>query len=75
MRVSQDVTVKILSNFRYRPLARFYCEEEDLDYRRVEVSRLGDKSVCYPPTSVPVTWSLQVLPLDLKRSPDAIRHK
>jgi hypothetical protein len=34
-----------------------------------------DKSVCYPPTSVPVTWSLQVFPLDLKRSPDAIRHK
>jgi len=34
-----------------------------------------DKTTCYPPTSVPVTWQLQVLPLDLKRSPDAIRHK
>jgi hypothetical protein len=33
------------------------------------------KFLRYPPTSVPVTWSLQVLPLDLKRSPDAIRHK
>jgi len=34
-----------------------------------------DKTVCYPPTSVPVMWSLQVFPLDLKRSPDAIRHR
>jgi hypothetical protein len=34
-----------------------------------------DKTVCYPPTSVPVMWSLKVFPLDLKRSPDAIRHR
>jgi hypothetical protein len=34
-----------------------------------------DDKVCYPPASVPVMWNLQVLPLDLKRSPEAIRHK
>jgi hypothetical protein len=34
-----------------------------------------DKRVCYPPASVPVKWSLRVLPLDLKRSPEDIRHK
>ena len=34
-----------------------------------------DQTVCYPPTSVPVKWQLQILPLDLKRSPEAIRHK
>jgi hypothetical protein len=34
-----------------------------------------DDKVCYPPASVPVMWTLQVLPLDLKRSPEAIRHK
>ena len=34
-----------------------------------------DQTVCYPPTSVPVSWQLQILPLDLKRSPGAIRHK
>jgi peroxiredoxin len=34
-----------------------------------------DKTVCYPPTSVPVSWSLRVFPLDLERSPDGIRHK
>lgn len=34
-----------------------------------------DKTVCYPPTSLPVMWSLKVFPLDLKRSPEAIRHQ
>lgn len=34
-----------------------------------------DHRVCYPPASVPVTWSVKVLPLDLKRAPDDIRHK
>jgi len=34
-----------------------------------------DKSICYPPTLVPVTWQLRILPLDLKRSPKAIQHK
>jgi hypothetical protein len=33
-----------------------------------------DKANCYPPTSVPLKWQLQILPLDLKRSPNAIRH-
>jgi len=34
-----------------------------------------DKTVCYPPTSVPLSWELEVLPLDLKRSSEAIQHK
>jgi AhpC/TSA family/Disulphide bond corrector protein DsbC len=34
-----------------------------------------DKRVCYPPTSLPVMWSLQVVPLDFQRSPEAIRHR
>ncbi len=34
-----------------------------------------DEKICYVPTSVPVSWELQVVPLDLKRSPDAIRHR
>jgi hypothetical protein len=34
-----------------------------------------DHRVCYPPASVPVRWSVRVLPLDLKRSPADIRHK
>jgi peroxiredoxin len=34
-----------------------------------------DQKVCYPPTSVPVKWQLRIVPLDLKRSPQAIQHK
>jgi hypothetical protein len=34
-----------------------------------------DKAICYPPTSVPVKWQLEVVPLDLKRSSAAIQHK
>ena len=34
-----------------------------------------DRTICYPPTAVPVKWELQVRPLDLKRSPKAIQHK
>jgi len=34
-----------------------------------------DETICYPPTSVPVKWELQVKPLDIRRSPGNIRHK
>ncbi len=34
-----------------------------------------DKAICYPPASVPVSWQLEVLPLDRQRSPEAIQHK
>jgi len=34
-----------------------------------------DSKICYLPTSVPVRWQLQVLPLDRQRAPEAIQHK
>ena len=34
-----------------------------------------DQKMCYLPTSVPVSWQLHVVPLDVERSPAAIRHK
>lgn len=34
-----------------------------------------DRTICYPPASVPVSWQLQVMPPDEERSPEAIRHK
>ena len=34
-----------------------------------------DKTTCYLPTSIRVTWQLQILPLDRQRSPEAIQHK
>jgi hypothetical protein len=34
-----------------------------------------DKTTCFPPTSVPLKWQLHILPLDLVRAPENIRHK
>ena len=34
-----------------------------------------DKTLCYPPASVPVKWQMQVFPLDRMRAPVEIRHK
>jgi len=34
-----------------------------------------DKTTCYLPASIPLTWQLQMLPLDRQRSPEAIQHK
>jgi hypothetical protein len=34
-----------------------------------------DKTICYPPISIPVSWQLEILPLDRQRSPEAIQHK
>jgi hypothetical protein len=34
-----------------------------------------DKTICYTPSSVPVKWQLQVVPLDRTRAPVDIRHK
>jgi hypothetical protein len=34
-----------------------------------------DKTMCFAPTSEPVEWQLQVLPLDRVRAPVNIRHK
>ena len=34
-----------------------------------------DKTICYPPTSVPVKWELRVFPYDRTRAPMNIRHK
>jgi hypothetical protein len=72
-RITQDATV----NFsRTSDIARSLVSSSktitimgDLKYQAC------DERVCYPPASVPVTWSLEVLPLDLKRSPGDIRHK
>jgi hypothetical protein len=34
-----------------------------------------DSKICFLPTSVPVQWQLQLLPLDRQRAPEDIRHK
>jgi hypothetical protein len=34
-----------------------------------------DKTTCYVPTSIPVSWQVEILPLDRQRSPEPIQHK
>ena len=34
-----------------------------------------DNKTCFLPTSVPIQWQVQVLPLDRQRAPETIRHK
>jgi hypothetical protein len=34
-----------------------------------------DRKICYLPTSAPVEWRVQILPLDRQRAPEEIRHK
>jgi hypothetical protein len=34
-----------------------------------------DHTTCYTPTTVPVGWDFQVVPLDFQRSPEAIQHR
>ena len=72
-RITQDVTVaftKVRDGFR-----ALVSSEKTISITGELKYQACDKIVCYQPTSVPVKWQLQVLPLDLKRSPEAIRHK
>ncbi len=32
-------------------------------------------TVCYPPSRLPLRWSVKILPLDRERVPEAIRRK
>jgi hypothetical protein len=34
-----------------------------------------DSKTCFLPTSIPIEWQVQVLPLDRQRAPEDIRHK
>jgi AhpC/TSA family protein/cytochrome c biogenesis DsbD-like protein len=72
-RITQDVTVPF-SKAGDGLRAKFGAEKTvsiagELQYQAC------DKTICYPPASVPVKWDLKVQPLDLHRSPGNIRHK
>lgn len=72
-RITQDVTVtpsKVGDGIRAVFLAgKTVSITGELKYQAC------DKTICYPPTSVPIKWELRVQPLDLHRSPANIRHK
>ena len=70
-RISQDVTV-IPSKELVSALAsgeKTIVIAGELKYQAC------DKTVCFSPSSVPVKWQFQILALDMKRSPEGIRHK
>jgi len=72
-RITEDVTMtfsKVRDDFR-----SLISSEKTISIIGELKYQACDKTICYPPTSVPVKWEVKVQPLDLKRSPDAIRHK
>lgn len=70
-RIRQDVQVNTGSEFwgSLGKDGKCFTISGKLDYQAC------DKTTCYVPTSVPVKWQLQVLPLDRTRAPADIRHK
>ena len=70
-RISQDVRVSSSSEFSgsLGKDGKVFTIAGRLEYQAC------DKTTCYPPTSIPVQWQLQVFPLDRTRAPVNIRHK
>lgn len=72
-RISQDLTVT--PSRTADGLRALFSKDRTISISGDLKYQACDQTVCYPPTSVPVTWQLQILPLDLKRSPQGIQHK
>ncbi|MGB8543564.1 MAG: protein-disulfide reductase DsbD domain-containing protein [Candidatus Acidiferrales bacterium] len=70
-RISQDVQVSTSSEFwgSLGKDGKLFTISGKLEYQAC------DKTTCFVPTSVPVKWQLQVMPLDRTRAPEDIRHK
>ena len=70
-RITQDLKVSSAAEFSNSlgTDGRTFTIAGKLDYQAC------DTKICFLPTSVPVRWQLQVLPLDRQRAPEAIRHK
>ena len=73
-RITQDVVIAASSEAR-EMVNSFFSSKREISISGELKYQACDISLCYPPTSVPVQWALEVQPLDLKRSPGAIRHK
>ena len=72
-RISQDLTVT--PSKASDAIRAVFSKERTISIIGDLKYQACDQTACYPPTSVPVKWQSQVLPLDLKRSPKAIQHK
>ncbi len=72
-RISQDLTVT--PSKASDAIRSVFSKERTISIIGELKYQACDQTVCYPPRSVPLKWQLQILPLDLKRSPEAIQHK
>lgn len=70
-RISQDVQVNTAADFSNSlgTEGKTITVAGKLEYQAC------DSKICFLPTSVPVQWKLQLLPLDRQRAPENIRHK
>ena len=70
-RISQDLQVSTAADF---------SNSLGADGKTVTIAgkleyQACDSKICFLPTSVPVQWQLQIVPLDRQRAPENIRHK
>jgi peroxiredoxin len=70
-RITQDLKVSSEANFSSAlgTDGKTFTIAGKLEYQAC------DSKICYLPTSVPIHWQVQVLPLDRQRAPEDIRHK
>lgn len=73
-RIAQDVTVSFDKNFSQK-VAAGPADGTPLTLDGNLRYQACDSKICYPPTSVPVSWQITVLPLNTERAPEDIRHK
>jgi AhpC/TSA family/Disulphide bond corrector protein DsbC len=72
-RISQDLTVT--PSRTADALRSVFSKERTISITGDLKYQACDQTVCYPPTSVAVKWQLEIVPLDLHRSPKAVQHK
>lgn len=70
-RIRQDLKVTSRADFAssLRAEGKTFTVTGKLNYQAC------DSKTCFLPTSVPIQWQVQVLPLDRQRAPEDIRHK
>ena len=70
-RVTQDVT--LAGGREFAELLK--TPEPVVDLVGTLEYQVCSDAVCYPPASLPLRWSIKVIPLDRERSPEAIQHR
>jgi hypothetical protein len=73
-RITQDVTVSFDKDFS-QVVAAGPASGTPLTLNGNLQYQACDSKICYPPTSIVVSWQLTVMPLNTIRAPEEIRHK